>query len=462
MEKRIRHPAGLTALFWRYLITTSAVILLLAVFWWMGLTILMQMKFVYPASTAADGVDNLISSLTAGTLTPEEIPYYYQWAVFDGSHQLIDAGNMNEHHLVYAKSALEGNSAGQGIFYTQYHRIAKLSENRFCVVQYDYSMPYGMKALQERLPEFQTCALLVLLACCLGAGTLLTRHFAGLLRRDAALLTAAAQTIARQRLDEPLTGQARVREFGDTLAAMDKLRVSLAQSLENQWTMEQQRRLELAALTHDLKTPLTVISGNAELLEEDVLDPSQKEMVETILRSAVRLQEYLVQLRAMTSPEGMVEQQKEQVSMERLADGWKQTGQSLCGSKQVEFICSSVPSLSLWVYRAALDRAMTNLLDNSVRYTPAGGKVVLNVSLEEKWVKLSVEDTGPGFSAAALAKGDQPFFTSDSSRPQEGHLGMGLFCAAQTAKQHGGSLHLSNTSQGAKVELSLPVMTMRE
>ena len=240
----------------------------------MGPTILMQMKFVYPASTAADGVDNLISSLTAGTLTPEEIPYYYRWAVFDSGHQLIDAGNMNERHLAYAKSALAGDSAGQGIFYTQYHRIAKLPENRFCVVQYDYSMPYGMKTLQERLPEFQTCALLLLLVCCLGAGTLLTRHFAGLLRRDADLLTSAAQTIARQRLEEPLNGQARVREFGDTLAAMDKLRASLAQSLKDQWAMEQQRRLELAALTHDLKTPLTVISGNAELLEEDALNPT--------------------------------------------------------------------------------------------------------------------------------------------------------------------------------------------
>ena len=73
-----------------------------------------------------------------------------------------------------------------------------------------------------------------------------------------------------------------------------------------------------------------------------------------------------------------------------------------------------------------------------------------------------VEDTGPGFSAAALAKGGQPFFTSDASRSQEGHLGMGLFYAAQTAKQHGGSLHLSNTSQGAKVEFDLPVTHMRE
>ena len=86
--------------------------------------------------------------------------------------------------------------------------------------------------------------------------------------------------------------------------------------------------------------------------------------------------------------------------------------------------------------------------------------MVLNILLEAKKVKLSVEDAG--FSAAALAKAGQPFFTSSPSRSQEGHLGMGLFYAAQTAKQHGGSLHLSNTSQGAKVELNLPVTDMWE
>ena len=59
-----------------------------------------------------------------------------------------------------------------------------------------------------------------------------------------------------------------------TIFVKHKLRASLAQSLKDQWAMEQQRRLELAALTHDLKTPLTVISGNAELLEEDALNPT--------------------------------------------------------------------------------------------------------------------------------------------------------------------------------------------
>lgn len=442
-------------MFWRYLLTTGAVILALAVLWWLGMSILIQMQFVYPASTVADGVDDLVYELEAGAITPEEIPYYYRWAVFDRSRQVMDPGNMNRRQLSYAESALAGDSIRYGIFYAQYHRMVELPTGETCVVQYDYSMPYGLESLQTHLPEFQTCAILVLLGSWLLTGILLTKHFAGLLRRDAALLTTAAQTIARQRLDTPLEGRARVREFGQTLTAMEQLRVSLAQSLESQWAMEQQRQLELAALTHDLKTPLTVISGNAELLQEDQLEPAQQEMVDAILRSAVRLQEYTAQLRAMTLPDAAPEA-KESVTLDALAESWKEIGQSLCAGKQIDFVCDPVPAVEAEVYRASLDRAVSNLLDNAARYTPPGGQISLAVSAEQNSIAIAVEDTGPGFSAEALAKGGEAFFTSNASRPQEGHLGLGLFFARQTARRHGGTLELANTGRGAKVTLTFP------
>ena len=76
--------------------------------------------------------------------------------------------------------------------------------------------------------RFQTCATIVLLLAWLTAGAISTHHFAGLLRRDAALLTGATEAIAQRRLDVPITGRARVREFGATLKAMDDLRQNLA------------------------------------------------------------------------------------------------------------------------------------------------------------------------------------------------------------------------------------------
>lgn len=453
----MRRRAGLTALFWRYLITTGAAVVLLAILWWIVLTTMMRCGIVFPANTAADGVESVAQALAAGDLDTSEIPYYYRWAIFNAAGQVQDEGNMNQRHLSYAKAALAGERDPQGVLYSQYHRMARMPDDTTCVLQYDYSMPYGAEVLERRLPEFQTCAMFVLLAACLLAGAISTRHFAGLLRRDAALLTGATEAIAQRRLDVPISGEAKVREFGETLAAIDDLRQNLAKSLESQWAMERQRRLELAALTHDLKTPLSVISGNAELLGEDTLSPSQRESVDAILRSALRVQDYMVQLRAMTGSEAAPSQEKEYILLPELVAGWKEVGQSLCSAKQVAFHCPDVPQLEVAAYRGDLDRAVSNLLDNAVRYTPAGGTVTLTASLAAGCLSIAVEDTGPGFSAEALACGEQAFYTSDASRPQEGHMGMGLFLAGQAARRHGSSLQLSNTGHGARVELILPL-----
>ena len=424
-----RRPAGLTALFWRYLITTGIVVILLAVLWWFGMTTMMRYGIVYPANTAASGVEAVAQALSSGELDTEEIPYFYRWALFDGGGQVQDPGNMDEKHLAYAEAALAGERDPQGMFYSQYHRLTQLPDGTTCVIQYDYSMPYGAEVLQRRLPEFQTCATVVLLLAWLTAGAISTHHFAGLLRRDAAA----------------------------TLKAMDDLRQNLAESLESQWGMEQQRRLELAALTHDLKTPLSVISGNAELLGEDALTEGQRESVDAIFRSALRLQDYVAQLRAMTGSEAALSREKERVSLPALAEGWREVGQSLCGAKPAAFRCPEVPRLELAVYRGDLDRAVSNLLDNAARYTPAGGTVTLSVTADGETLTIAVEDTGPGFSAEGLARGEQAFYTSDASRPQEGHMGMGLYFAAQTAKRHGGALRLANTGLGARAELVLPI-----
>lgn len=189
-----RRP-GLAALFWRYLLTTGAVMALLAVLWWGALTWLMRCGFVYPASTAANGLEVVVPALENGSLAPEQLPYYYRWAVFDEGGELLCSGPMSERRLEYARQALTGDLSPKGVFYAQYHKVARLPDGTDCVLQYDYSMPYGTAGLQRRMPEFQTCASLLLVAAWLVAGAATTRHFAGLLRRDAALLTDAARTI---------------------------------------------------------------------------------------------------------------------------------------------------------------------------------------------------------------------------------------------------------------------------
>ena len=72
--------------------------------------------------------------------------------------------------------------------------------------------------------------------------------------------------------------------------------------------------------------------------------------------------------------------------------------------------------------------------------------------------KRQVRDTGPGFTPEALAKGMQPLYTGEKSRPQDGHMGLGLTFAADVARRHGGALALRNAAGGGAVaELSFPV-----
>ena len=418
MEKRMKRRPGLAALFWRYLLTTGTVMALLAVLWWGALTWLMRCGFVYPASTAANGLEVVMPALENGSLAPEQLPYYYRWAVFDEGGELLRSGPMSERRLEYARQALTGDLSPKGVFYAQYHKVARLPDGTDCVLQYDYSMPYGTAGLQRRMPEFQTCASLLLVAAWLVAGAAATSHFAGLLRRDADLLTDAARTITDRRLDLSFAAHARVREFDETLQAMETLRVSLAESLKEQWAMEQQRSLELAALPHDLKTPLSIVSGNAEVLAEDALTAAQRQNVEAILRGSQRLEDYVAQLRTMTATGPESEGANEAVEIRQLAEGWQSAGRGLCAAKQIAFRCGDVPAGSVTVHRVSLDRAVGNLLDNAVRYTPHGGEISLTLHAADGRLSVAVEDSGPVFPPRRWPRATSPFSPATPAAPK--------------------------------------------
>ena len=96
------------------------------------------------------------------------------------------------------------------------------------------------------------------------------------------------------------------------------------------------------------------------------------------------------------------------------------------------------------------------MLDNAVRYTPAGGTVTLTISKAEDTLVFTVTDTGPGFTPEALHKAGQ-FLYTDAARPGNGHQGLGLYLARSVAQAHVGKLVLANTRTGAQVQLCLPM-----
>ena len=445
-----RKLTSLRSVLLRYLLLCGGGCALILVLWWVIFMQLINIGFLLPAVASAQACADAretVASMTADTFDSLQISDLCRWAVVQKDAVLQT--NMTARQLKIALNAFHGGSGN--LVLMQYQYDVKMADGSFCLLQYDYALPYADPALRDTLPDFQTCYILllaVLILAWLGWQTHCTvRVFAA----ETARLNAAVDAIAARQLEQIDTDGVRIREFAATLLALQTMGRELTDSLQSQWRMEQQRAEQIAALTHDLKTPLSIIQGNADLLAEDTLTPAQQAQVEAILRGSARAQQYLAALRMVDAlPAPM-----EPFFSGELTSALDGTARALCAPAGVQFVLDEQWQGQIFAAKADLLRAGENLLDNAVRYTPQGGTVTLSATREGDDYLLRVSDTGAGFTAEALAKAGELLYT-DAARSDAAHQGMGLYFARKTATYHGGTLALSNVPGGCAV-LRLPI-----
>ena len=448
-----RKLTSLRSVLLRYLLLCGGGCALILVLWWVIFMQLINIGFLLPAVASAQACADAretVASMTADTFDSLQISDLCRWAVVQNDTVLQT--NMNDRHLKIALNAFHGGSGNLALM--QYQYDVKMADGSFCLLQYDYALPYADPALRDTLPDFQTCYILllaVLFLVWLGWQTHCTvRTFAA----ETARLNAAVDAIAARQLEHIDTDGMRIREFAATLQALQTMGRELTDSLQSQWRMEQQRTEQIAALAHDLKTPLAVIQGNADLLAEDDLTAAQHGQVDAILRGTDRARRYLAALRTAGEPPAA----KKHMDSHTLVQSLAQTACALCAPAGTTFCLEERWQGNLLAAESDLLRAAENLLDNAVRYTPRGGTVTLTTAAEAGLFLLRVTDTGPGFTPEALAKAGEMLYT-DAARSDAAHQGLGLYFARKVAQSHGGVLVLSNlpAAHGACAELRLPI-----
>lgn len=445
-----RKLTSLRSVLLRYLLLCGGGCALILVLWWVIFMQLINIGFLLPAVASAQACADAretVASMTADTFDSLQISDLCRWAVVQNDTVLQT--NMDDRHLKIALNAFHGGSGNPG-----YQYDVKMADGSFCLLQYDYATPYADPALRDTLPDFQTCYFVLLAALILVWLGWQTHCTVRVFAAETACLHRAVDAIAAQQPERIDADGARLREFSATLHAMQTMGRKLTDSLQSQWRMEQQRAEQIAALTHDLKTPLSIIQGNADLLAEDALSADQQTQVEAILRGTDRAQQYLAALRTACAPPATEETFPSHTLVSELAE----TARALCAPAGVQLILNEQWQGTLCAAQCDLLRAAENLLDNAVRYTPRGGTVTLLVTKEKQDFILRVTDTGPGFTPEALAKAGEMLYT-DAARSDAAHQGLGLYFARKVAQSHGGVLVLSNlpAAHGACAELRLPI-----
>ena len=221
----------------------------------------------------------------------------------------------------------------------------------------------------------------------------------------------------------------------------------------------------LAIMSHELRNPLNVILGYSEifLLSEEIKrSPQLLRMGEAVKRNALiqsRLVRDLLDLSRLRS--GKISLNTETVSLLSAVHNAVETVRGEADAKQIS-IEILVPEEALFVEGdpVRLEQIVWNLLNNSVKFTPAGGRIKLQLTTEHEQALLTVEDTGQGIDPAFLPHVFELFRQADAStsRAQSG-MGIGLAIARQLVDLHNGTISAfsAGKNQGAAFTLKLPL-----
>jgi len=217
-----------------------------------------------------------------------------------------------------------------------------------------------------------------------------------------------------------------------------------------------------ADASHDLRTPLALIRTNAELtLRRPRSESEYREALGRILATSEETTELIEHLLMLARADANVAQLKlEPTSLYPVLQAVARKANVLALGKGLTFSESVLPcTCSLVANEAALERLFMTVLDNAIKYTPAGGRVALGLHLENAHATIEVADTGIGITEKDLPHVFERFYRADQARSRETRgSGLGLSIAKWIAETHNGSIELhSLLGQGTKVSIRLPL-----
>ena len=451
----MKKPSSLKTAFWRFLFmllgglfgAVAVPFLLVTVSTTLGLTTYGDYSEIRA---------NELAPILAATpdLSDVQIPMGIEYALLDKNYQLIET-TLDENELEQAMRYATTGTIDQNL---QKRYLLVTRENEYVVLQYYIGAQYTNEWMNKYLPSPDILLIVLIAAGGIFVCLLLTARFAQKLRLQLVPLFEATSEVAKQNLDFEV-GHSNIKEFEDVLISFSHMKESLKASLEHQWKAEQMQKEQIAALAHDLKTPLTVIQGNADLISETELDEEQCLYAEYIISSSEQMQLYIRTLidisRAATGYQLHVEDIDLPAYVEQLQ---RQIG-ALCQTKKIglQMEIEHLPAV-LSADKLLLERAIMNVVNNALDYSQQDSSISISITGGKGNLQILVTDAGPGFSQEDLLHAEEQFYMADHSRSSNLHFGMGLFITKSIVQQHGGQLILSNSEKtgGAQVTMKIP------
>ncbi|MCB0013502.1 MAG: HAMP domain-containing histidine kinase [Anaerolineales bacterium] len=284
----------------------------------------------------------------------------------------------------------------------------------------------------------------------------------------AALLAGTAGWLASRQLVQPLLkltaattrmaeGDLAVRTELQSANELGQLGHSFNQMAEQVEQTIMTLRQFIADAAHELHTPLTALQTDLQSLDQTRLAPAQAAKIERAQGQAVRLQTLSNSLLDLSRIEARTEKEKELVDLDQMLRELAEPFASRAEQREVQFALA-LPGhkVPVWGSPLRLRQAVQNVLDNALKFTPAGGVIHLSLAKAATQAQLTVTDTGIGIPEEDMPYLFSRFHRGRNSADYPGN-GLGLAIVQAIIQSHGGQISLHRLSPGTQVDIQLPL-----
>ncbi|MDF2587561.1 MAG: two-component sensor histidine kinase [Anaerocolumna sp.] len=379
------------------------------------------------------------------------IPHTCKYGLFDLEGNYI-SGNFKESIITSAKDFLKGNDTSRHFFLIE-------RDKEYLVVNYDVSAHFSSKSLNKIIPKLE----LWILISFIFIFTLIVVHsalqFGKKLKKELEPLLNEIELIQEKELILERR-YSKIKELDDILLSLFNMKAALSNSLRMEWETEQKRKSNISAIAHDIKTPLTIIKGNAELIKEENKMDDIYQLADSINNNSDKIERYIRLLIDETNNK-LINECEENLNLSSMVTDIITESKNLGKNFDIELITNNKNlEMEVSANKDLIERAVLNLVKNAIEHTNTNKQIKLSFEYKEHNFTVTIEDFGKGFTKEALKYGKNQFFTERMERSGE-HYGLGLYFANCVAEKYNGHIVIRNKPNGSGAvvifEIMLPV-----
>ena len=422
-----------------------------------GTLFLTETGIILSPQVISESVENITGKAVNGVLEAKDIPAYIEYAQLSNDGNYI-TGTIQDKELieeVYKEGQVTHLQFMNG---TKYECVNGLSE-KWILGYKSGTSQFSNDFLRNVFPSADLTVVLSFFVTVVIGFFIILKWHRNQLRKELNKIISIRETILND--DEQISEvSSTLKEINDILIVLNEMEKAVKDSTKKQLKQAQLLEDGIQALTHDIQTPATVVSGNLELLEETEITGKQKEYLNDAQDGIKRISEYVEELKNLVKMEHL---KTDYISLgEEYVNELISLANQIASLKNISIVVLQKDIADdLLIDGKAIQKAFQNIVSNAVDFSEEYTELKLQFQKHISEYRISVTDSGKGFSEESLKRATQKFYSENKARNGT-HYGLGLAIVNKIMREHFGFLRLENLEEnnkiiGARVTLVFPL-----